>query len=254
MNKQVKRWLCVMVVGGVMGAAPVWAAEEITVYAAASLTNALGEIEKSYEANHGVNIKTSFAASSTLAKQIEAGAPAHLFMSADTQWMDYLQKRGKVSERKDLLGNTLVLIAPVDKPFNVTMDKSFDLAGAFSGRLCTGEPESVPVGIYGKQALKSMGWWSALEKRVVGTEDVRTTLAFIERAQCPVGIVYDTDAKISDKVTVIARFPASSHSAIVYPAALLNKAPKTAQAFYQHLQSPEAKAVLVKYGFKVLGE
>lgn len=231
------------------------AAEQITVYAAASLTNALTEISKSYQNSHDVTIKTSFAASSTLAKQIEAGAPAHMFASADMQWMDYLQKRNKLqpNTRKELLGNSLVLITPKTGTFNVTMDKSFNLAQAFTGRICTGDPASVPVGIYAKEALQNLGWWSNLEKRVVATEDVRTALAFVERGECPVGIVYDTDAKISDKVTVIGRFPSTSHKKIAYPFAMVSGANTPAStAFYQYLLSDKAREVFVKYGFTVL--
>lgn len=230
------------------------ATEQITLYAAASLTNALTEISKSYQNSHDVMIKTSFAGSSTLAKQIEAGAPAQIFASADSQWMDYLQKRNKLqaNSRKDLLGNNLVLITPKNQTFSVTMDKSFDLAKAFTGKICTGDTASVPVGIYAKQALQHLGWWSSLEKRLVATEDVRTALAFVERGECAVGIVYETDAKISDKVTVIARFASQSHQKIVYPFALIAGASAASREFYQYLQSDTAQAVFSKYGFVVL--
>lgn len=229
------------------------AAEQITLYAAASLTNALTEISKSYQNSHDVMIKTSFAGSSTLAKQIEAGAPAQIFASADSQWMDYLQKRNKLqaNSRKDLLGNSLVLISPKNQTVSVTMDKSFDLAKAFTGKICTGDTASVPVGIYAKQALQHLGWWSGLEKRLVATEDVRTALAFVERGECAVGIVYETDTKISDKVAVVGRFPSQSHSKIVYPFALIAGASTASREFYQYLQSDTAQAVFSKYGFVV---
>lgn len=231
-----------------------FATEQVTLYAAASLTNALTEISKSYQTNHDVIIKTSFAGSSTLAKQIEAGAPAQVFASADVQWMDYLQKRNKLqpNSRKELLGNSLVLITPKNQSISVNMDKSFELAKAFTGKICTGDTASVPVGIYAKQALQHLGWWSGLEKRLVATDDVRTALAFVERGECAVGIVYDTDAKISDKVTIVGRFPASSHSKIVYPLALIAGASAASTKFYHYLQSDKAQAVFSKYGFVIL--
>jgi molybdate transport system substrate-binding protein len=232
----------------------VWAQEDITIYAAASLTNALTDIKKSYESKYDVNIKTSFAGSATLAKQIEAGAPAQLFISADTQWMDYLQQHQQidVSSRHALLGNTLVFIAPKDQPFKIQMRRGFDFPHAFAGKICTGDPTSVPVGMYAKDALQHFGWWTGLEKRLVGTEDVRTALAFVERGECAVGIVYDTDARISNKVVVIGRFPANTHQPIVYPFALMPHASLATQAFYQYLQQKPAQAVFSQYGFTLL--
>lgn len=249
-----RRTACLTLLGGLLLNGSVWAREDITVYAAASLTNALTELKKGYESGHDVAIKTSFAGSSTLAKQIEAGAPAQVFASADTKWMDYLQTRGLLqdSSRRDLLGNTLVLIAPKDKPLSLKVEKGFDLPGAFSGRVCTGDPASVPVGLYAREALQNLGWWTALEKRIVATDDVRTALAFVERGECPLGIVYDTDARISDKVTVVGRFPAGSHQPVVYPFALVKGASKASAEFFQYLQSDGAKAVFGKYGFAVL--
>lgn len=231
-----------------------FATEQVTLYAAASLTNALTDISKNYQNNHDVRVKTSFAGSSTLAKQIEAGAPAQVFASADVQWMDYLQKRNKLqpNSRKDLLGNSLVLITPKNQTISVNMDKSFDFVKAFTGRICTGDTASVPVGIYAKQALQHLGWWSGIEKRLVATEDVRTALAFVERGECALGIVYETDAKISDKVTVVSRFPSQSHQKIVYPVALIAGASAASAEFYQYLQSDTAQAVFNKYGFVVL--
>ncbi|HMY01078.1 MAG TPA: molybdate ABC transporter substrate-binding protein, partial [Agitococcus sp.] len=230
------------------------ATEQITVYAATSLTNALTEITKNYQTNHDVVIKTSFAGSSTLAKQIEAGAPAQVFASADVQWMDYLQKRNKLqpNSRKDLLGNSLVLISPKNQTISVNMDKSFDLAKTFTGKICTGDTASVPVGIYAKEALQNLGWWSSLETRLVATENVRTALAFVERGECTLGIVYETDAKISDKVTVVGRFASHSHQKIVYPFALIAGASAASAEFYQYLQSDTAQTVFSKYGFVVL--
>ncbi len=233
--------------------APAAQAADITVYAAASLTDVIKTIATNYESEHPAShIKPSFASSSTLARQIEAGAPADLYASADKQWMDYLQTRQLIdkSSRKELLGNSLVLIAPLEQARTVRMVKG--PAPDFSGRLCMGDPEHVPAGIYGKQALQSLGWWSSLEKRVVGTEDVRTALAFVQRGECPLGVVYATDAAASDKVMIAGRFPADSHDAIVYPFALLPRASAEARDFYRYLQAPAARAVFAKAGFAVL--
>lgn len=229
-------------------------AAEVTVYAAASLGNAMRDVAVVWrDAHKDDTVKTSFAASSTLAKQIEAGAPADIFASADKQWMDYLASRGLIdgASRRDLLGNTLVLIAPAAKPVTVALARGAALPD-FTGRLCIGDPASVPAGIYARQALQSIGWWPALEKRYVGTEDVRTALAFVERAECPLGIVYETDARISGKVVVAGRFPAGSHDPVVYPFALMPKASSDARAFFQWLQGPAAAAVFTRYGFTVL--
>jgi len=224
-------------------------AGEVTVYAAASLTNALGEIAKSYEANYGVKIKTSFAASGALAKQIEAGAPADIFISADKKWADYLDGKGKLDHKSliNLLGNTLVLIAPKGKGFPVRFGKDFDFAKAFEGKLCTGETESVPVGIYAKEALTHLGWWDAIRPRIVGTDDVRAALGLVGRGEC-IGIVYETDAKISKEVDIIGAFPAGSHAPIVYPAALVSQS-DNAKAFFEYVKS--SPGVFAKYGFNV---
>lgn len=227
------------------------AEQKITVFAAASLTNAISEIAAEYEKVQQANIQTSFAASSTLAKQIEKGAPADIFVSADTKWMNYLQDKKliKAESKVNLLGNQLVLIAPKGKSFKVDMVKGFNLAGAFSGKLCTGELESVPVGIYAKQSLKNLNWWDSIKMRIVGTQDVRAALVFVERAECDAGIVYATDAKVSGKVENVAVFPDSSHEPIVYPLALLNNASQQAASFYDYLRSEKAKAIFAKYGF-----
>jgi molybdate transport system substrate-binding protein len=229
-------------------------AADVTVYAAASLSNALKDIATSWKLAHkDDDIRSSFAASSILAKQIEAGAPADIFVAADKKWMDYLADRGLIEKksRRDLLGNTLVVIAPAEKLVTVNVQKGA-VAPDFSGKLCMGEPGSVPAGIYGKQALQSLGWWPVLEKRVVATEDVRTALAFVERAECLLGIVYETDAKVSRKVMIAARFPAGSHDPVVYPLALLPQASATAKDFFSYLQSPAASVVFQRYGFTVL--
>jgi molybdate transport system substrate-binding protein len=230
-------------------------AGEVKLYAAASLTDALTELSAAYQKTHPeVVIKKSFAGSSTLAKQIENGAPADIFISADNDWGDYLQKRGLLvnESRKKLLSNELVLIAPVDSKVSVLLDPAFNLNTSFNGRLCTGDPASVPVGKYAKQSLTKYNWWDKIESRIVGTEDVRTALAFVERAECGLGIVYKTDAQLSKKVKVLATFPAASHTPIEYPGALTKNATVDAKAFWVFLQSDDAKAVFIRYGFSVI--
>jgi len=230
--------------------------EAVVVFAAASLTNAINEISANYEQEKGAQIKTSFAASSALAKQIENGAPADIFISADTKWMNYLKDKHALKDNtvSNLLTNHLVLIAPVGKRFDVTMNKSFDFFGAFNGKLCTGEMASVPVGIYAKQALTSLTWLDAGQSKIVGTQDVRAALTLVERAECAVGIVYETDAKISNKVEVIATFPDNVHEPILYPLSLTKDASAKSADFYEYLKSDKAKAIFTKYGFTFLGK
>lgn len=246
-----KTVLCASVLSALVSVPTAYGQDHVTVYAAASLTNAIGDIAASYEAEHDVRVSVSYASSSTLAKQIEAGAPAQVFISADTQWMDYLQTRGKIdiATRHNLLGNHLVLISPKDSPVSVSLRKGFDLSSAFVGKLCTGDTATVPAGIYAKEALINLGMWSGVEKRVVGTDDVRAALAFVARGECPVGIVYETDAKISDKVVIDARFPDDTHKPVVYPVTLLPEASRAAQDFYQYLGSDHARKIYEKYGF-----
>ena len=257
--KQDRKKIQVMtLVGGMIFGSLAWA-DDVTLYAAASLNNALSEISTNYENDKKENdkkihIKTSFASSSTLAKQIEAGAPAEIFASADKQWMDYLDSRGLIdkSSRTNVLGNTLVFISPKDQVVKVKMDKTFKLADAFTGKLCMGAPDHVPAGIYGKQALQSMGWWSSVERLVVGGEDVRSALMFVERGECTLGIVYATDAGVSKKVAIAGRFAANTHDPIIYPFALLPNASKSAKDFFKYVQGEQAKVVFTRYGFTVL--
>lgn len=231
------------------------AEEPVRVFAAASLTNALNEIGAQWQKAGHPQPSLTYAASSALAKQVEAGAPADVFASADLKWMDYLDERKKIdpATRVNLLGNTLVLIVPKGRGFPVEMQKGFDLAKAYEGKLCTGEPGVVPVGIYARQSLETLGWWAALQGRIVGTDDVRTALAFVERGECPLGIVYATDAAISSKVEVLATFPESTHKPIVYPFALVQGARAEAAGFLDHVKtSPDAARVFQQYGFTLL--
>lgn len=233
-------------------AQPIAAVEKLLVYAAASTSHAITEIIEQYNKQHpDVQVKVSFASSSTLAKQIEAGAPAHVYISANPKWMDYLQERKLIinNSRLNMLSNKIVLIAPKGQPFQVEMNKDFDFAGNLSGKLCLGDPDHVPVGTYAKQALVSLAWWDKLKSSVVGTKDVRAALVFVERGECVAGIVYATDASSSDKIDLIATFPADSHSPVVYPVAALVSAPASAHNFLNYLGTPQVKSIFNKYGF-----
>lgn len=228
------------------------AEEKIGVYAAASLTNALSEISAQYQKGKPVNIVHSYAASSALAKQIENGAPADIFISANTKWMDYLLDKGFLvtASRVDLLSNRLALIASKGRTFPVRFDKDFELSQAFEGYLCTGDIDSVPAGIYARQALESLKWWGKVKSRIVGSQDVRGALVFVERGECMAGIVYETDALISSKVEITAIFPENTHKPILYPAALIKKASKEAASYLEYLRGHEASAIFAKYGFR----
>ena len=228
--------------------------EKVTVFAAASLTNALTDISALYQKGRDTKIVHSFAASSTLAKQIENGAPADIFISADTKWMNYLQNKKLINtaSRKEFLGNKLVLIAPKGLGFNVKFDKSFDFSKSFDGRLCTGDIDSVPAGIYAKDSLTYLNWWDGIKTRIVGTQDVRGALAFVERGECAAGIVYETDAKISNKVEIVATFPEESHKPIVYPMAFVVNAKNVNNDYFSYLQSSNALDIFKKYGFNIL--
>lgn len=232
------------------------AEEKITVFAAASLTNALGDISAQYEKEKAVKISHSFAASSTLAKQNENGAPADIFISADTKWMNYLQDKNliNVASRKEFLGNKLVLIAPKGRGFAVKLDKAFDFAKAFDGKLCTGDIDSVPAGIYAKESLTYLGWWNGVKTRIVGAQDVRGALAFVERGECSAGIVYETDAKVSNKVEIVAAFPEESHKPIVYPVAFVANAKNMNNDYLNYLQSRPALEIFRKYGFSIINQ
>lgn len=235
------------------GAQNARAAEAVVVFAAASLTNAFEDVGKAWQAKGGSPPKFSFAASSTLAKQIEQGAPVAIFASADEQWMDYLVERKLVdsASRRDLAANRLVLVVPADKPSTVDLKPGLDFAKLFAGeRIATGDPAHVPVGRYAEQALKSLGGWNAIAPRLVRAESVRAALAFVERGEVAAGIVYSTDAAISTRVKVAGTFPANSHPGIVYPVALVaGRADDAARTFYAFLTGPEARAILRRHGF-----
>ena len=231
-------------------------AQELTVFAAASLTDAMRQISDLWvKAGHAAP-HLSFASSSTLARQIEQGAPANVFASADERWMDYLAKNDLIAAgaRKDLLGNELVLIVPSPRAVHVDIRPDFDLPALLGpdGRLSVGDPTHVPAGIYAAQALRKLGLWDKVARRLAPAEDVRSALLFVERGEAPAGIVYATDAAVSRSVSVAGVFPDSSHDPITYPFAV-TKAGDTAEArsFLTFLSSPEAREVWTRSGFKV---
>lgn len=228
----------------------------ITVFAAASMKNALDEIDAAYTARTGVKFSVSYAASSVLAKQIEQGAPADVFVSADTDWMDYAISKKTINEasRVNLLGNSIVLIAPKEsKVDNVTIAPGFDLAKlAGDGRIATGDVKSVPAGKYAKAALEKLGAWQAVEPKFAMAESVRAALTLVARGEAALGIVYATDAKVEPGVKVVGTFPAESHPAIVYPVAATTTARPETNDYLAFLRSTAAKTILEKYGFKFL--
>ncbi len=231
-------------------------AATITVFAAASTVDVMNEAARLFREQKNVEVKCSFDSSSTLAKQIMAGAPADAFISADEKWMDEVEKAGAIDAktRTNLLGNQLVLIAPVGKTFETKMEKGFDFAHALpaNGRLALADPTHVPAGRYAQQALEWLGWWSAVEQRIVPAQDVRATLRLVENGEADAGVVYATDAKASSKVTVIAMFPAESHEPVCYPVALTAGAKPQAAEFLAFLQSDAMRRVFENAGFTVL--
>jgi molybdate transport system substrate-binding protein len=229
------------------------AAPGITVFAAASLGTVLQEVGAAFTAASHVPVTFSFAASSALARQIESGAPADVFVSADQEWMDYLQARGLLAPRTraNVASNELVLIAPADSTLRLEIAPGFGLAEALgtSGRIATGDPASVPAGRYARDALMSLGVWAGVEKRLAAADNVRTALAFVARGEAPLGIVYATDARVEPKVRIVAVFPASTHKAITYPAAAIGMGSAGARAFVLFLQGPGGQAILAQGGF-----
>lgn len=231
------------------------AAQQITVFAAASLTNALDDYIAAYQQTHpSVRVVASYASSSTLARQIVEGAPADIFISADQKWMDFIAVRGQIipQTRRTLLGNTLVLIAPVDSALD-TITLSADTPWRTllkAGRLATGDPDHVPAGIYARQALQSLGTWRTLEPKLARANNVRAALMLVARKEAPLGIVYGSDVLASADVKVVGTFPESSHPPIEYPLAVIAKHDNpVVRAFWSDLQGAEAAKIFTKYGF-----
>ncbi|HEY2336136.1 MAG TPA: molybdate ABC transporter substrate-binding protein [Burkholderiales bacterium] len=226
------------------------AAHAQTIFAAASLKNALDQIAAAYPTKPVI----SYGASSALAKQIESGAPADIFISADLDWMDYLEKQGLVAPgtRKDLLGNRLVLIAPAKEPMKLQPAPGFPISSALkNGRLALAEPNSVPAGKYAKAAFEKLGVWDQISGKVAAAENVRAALLLVARGEAPLGVVYQTDANSEPNVMVAGVFPPDSHPPIVYPVAALKGAKTSAAPFLEFLASPASRRVFEKHGFTV---
>ncbi len=236
--------------------APASAQEKVTVFAAASMKNALDNANKAWSTEAGKEATVSYAASSALAKQIESGAPADVFISADLDWMKYLSDKKLVKEdtKSNWLGNRIVLVAPKESAKPVEIKPGFDLAGLLAGgKLAMGAPDSVPAGKYGKAALEKLGTWASVEKSVAGAESVRAALALVSRGEAPYGIVYATDAAADPGVTVVGTFPEDSHPPIIYPVAILSESKSAdAAAYLDYLKSSKAAPFFEKEGFTVL--
>lgn len=244
-------WLGVMV-----PAAPAAAAEKVTVFAAASLKDALDAANAAWTKESGKEAVASYAASGALAKQIENAAPADIFISADLDWMDYVAKKNliKSDTRSNLLGNRIVLVAAKDTVKPVDIKQGFDLAGLLGdGKLAMGEPKSVPAGKYGMAALEKLGVWKSVETKVAGAESVRAALALVSRGEAPYGIVYQTDAAADKGVAIAGTFPEDSHPPIIYPVAMLaeSKNPDAA-AYLDFLKSDKAAPFFTSQGFTIL--
>jgi molybdate transport system substrate-binding protein len=228
----------------------------LTAFAAASMKNAVDDINAEFAKATRIKVVSSYAASSALARQIEQGAPADLFASADLEWMDHVAGKNliKPDTRVNLLGNRLVLIAPKDSKIgNVTIGQGFDLAKlAGDGRIATGDVRAVPVGKYAKAALEKLGAWSAAESKFAMAENVRAALVLVGRGEAALGIVYESDAKVEPNVKIVGRFPEDSHPPITYPVALTKDAKPEAARYIAFLRSNAAKAIFEKYGFTFL--
>lgn len=232
------------------------AADTVTVFAAASMKNALDAANAEWKKESSKETTVSYAASSALAKQIEAGAPADVFISADLAWMDYVTEKSLIQPdtRSNLLGNRILLVAPKDKAEPVEIKEGFDLSGLVGdGKLAMGEVNSVPAGKYGKAALEKLGAWSAVEGKVAGAESVRAALALVSRGEAPYGIVYQTDAAADAGVAIVGIFPEDSHPPIIYPIALLSDSKNAdAAAYLDFLKSEKAAPFFEAEGFTIL--
>ncbi len=253
-----RRTLCaVMAVVLSTSVAPAWAqSKDVVVLAAASLKNALDDASAAWTKETGKATKIAYAASSQLAKQIEAGIPADLFISADVPWMDYVAARKliKPASRSDFLGNEIVLIAGKDSKVELKIDKGFALSAALGdGRLAMANIDAVPAGKYGKASLEALGVWPSVADRVAQAENVRMAMTLVSRGEAPLGIVYRTDAAADPNVRIVGTFPANSHPPVVYPMALLASSTNPdAEAFAAFLKSAAARPFFEKQGFSVL--
>ncbi|MFA6267079.1 MAG: molybdate ABC transporter substrate-binding protein [Pseudolabrys sp.] len=235
---------------------PAQAQETLTVFAAASLKNALDDTNAAFTKTTGVKVTASYAASSALARQMESGAPADVFISADINWMDYVAGKNliKAGSRYNLLGNRLVLISGKDTRIaNVKIEQGFDIAKlAGGGRIAVADVKAVPAGLYAKAALEKLGAWAAAEPKLAQAENVRATLAFVARGETQIGIVYETDAKVEPNVKIAGIFPDGSYPPVIYPVAATTNARAGAANYLTFLRGDAAKAIFEKYGFSVL--
>ena len=243
----------ILLLGALLALPGTAGAQDVRVAAAASLSNVLDELARLWQADGGGIVVASYGASSALARQIENGAPADMFISADLEWMDYVEQRKLIdpATRRLLAGNTLVLIAPADSKLVVNLAPGADLKGALAGgKLALAEPNTVPAGRYAKTALIKLGLWTSVESNVASAENVRAALALVARGEAPLGAVYSTDAAAEPKVKIVATFPAGSHAPIVYPVALIaGRDNAKAKAFVDFLGGAKARAVFAKHGF-----
>src|SRR6218665_2297920 len=248
--------VAVAVAGFTAIASPAMADDAITVFAAASLKNALDAANAEWTKESAKQTTVSYAASSALAKQIESGAPADLFISADLAWMDYVAEKKLIKDdtRSNLLGNRIVLVAPKDAAKPVEIKDGFDLAGLVGdGKLAMGAVDSVPAGKYGKAALEKLGVWASVEGKVAGAESVRAALALVSRREAPYGIVYQTDAAADPGVAIVGTFPEDSHPPIIYPVAILSESKNAdAAAYLEFLKSDKAAPFFTEQGFTIL--
>jgi len=245
--------LAIAAAASLAAAPPQASSGDVLIFAAASLQNVIDDLAAPCKHATGVSYKASYAASSTLAKQIDQGAPAEIFISADVDWMDDVAKRGMIqaSSRVNLLGNDLVLVAPANAGVALRIAPGFGLAAALgSGRLAVGDPAAVPAGLYAKAALTSLGVWNDVANRLAPAENVRAALVLVSRGETPLGIVYRTDARADPGVKIVDVFPESSHPPIVYPAALTTRASANAKKVLDYLRGPEARALFERAGFR----
>ena len=231
-------------------------AQDLLLFGAASLQDAVNAVIEEYQTQGGGQVSASYASSSTLARQIEQGAPADIYISANPEWMDYLEQRGLLRDgsRRDLLSNGLVLVAPLGSDTTIEIAPGFDLAGALGdGRLAMGDPDHVPAGIYGQAALESLGVWDAVAPHVARADNVRAALALVARGEAPLGVVYRSDALADADVKVVGAFPQDSHPPIIYPIAIVagSEHPE-APALLELLQSEAAAGIFERFGFTII--
>jgi molybdate transport system substrate-binding protein len=255
-----RTWLALLAAAGLTLTAGIQPAaaqtKDVVVFAAASMKNALDDAAGQWQRETGKKVVVSYAASNTLIKQIEQGAPADIFISADLDWMDYGQQKGliKPDTRSNLLGNRLVLIAPKDSNVSTNIQPGFDLAALLKGgRLAMGNVDAVPAGKYGKASLGKLGVWDSVKDKIAQAETVRAALVLVARGEAPLGIVYQTDVASDPTVKIVGTFPENTHPPIIYPIALTKESTNPdAQAFLNYLRSPAARPAFERQGFTVL--